>query len=85
MWHVHVIEEHNYIVEPLNKGYVVLCRVVVRSSEVQNVLKIWEMKTFKTLKCVLVERLFYCVFFSEGLLLEVHCVNLYTLYSIALS
>ncbi len=52
-----------YTLEPLNKGHVgashfVLCRELVRSSEIKNVLTIWENENLGPRRVSFVERLF---------------------------
>ncbi len=53
---MYVVQGVNSTEKPLNKGHVgaihfVLCREVVRSSEVQNVLTIWKMNIWDLEVC----------------------------------
>ncbi len=66
--------------EPINKGHdgashLVLCREVVCSSEVQNVLTIWKINIWELEECPLEKGYFYYVLFSEGPLSEVHFIK----------
>ena len=61
--HVHVAVHNYYTVEPLNKGHIgtshfALCREVVLSLEVENVLVLWESKYLGPKEVSFIDKLF---------------------------